>query len=522
MSEPLETLVTRRATRSAGLLAVLALAAACTSSPAATTAASSTDGTLHLAYLADMSVPDPDVFYDIEGNAVILSAYEGLVKYAPDSTTIVPSLATKYVVSPDGLTYTFTLRDGVTFHDGTPFDSAAVKASLERRTAVGNAPAYMLEPVKTIATPDPRTVVLTLKGVTSPFLDYLASSWGPKMISPKALTENAGTDHAQTWAKSHADGTGPYQLTGFSRGSTYTLTRFDGYWGEKAKSKQVDIRITPDMNAQILALRSGDQDVVLHSYPVAELPQAAEDPALEVERFGSFLQSMLYLNTQKAPFDDPAVRKALAGAIDRDEIVEEVYGEYGSPAKSTYPKGILDPALAPVSYPASTAKVPGSPKVDFAYSADESGVQKRLAQLLQQKLVAAGFVVTVREVQPAQAYGFAADVQHAPSMMLQTNTPDAAHPDTWARILWGTGGGLNFFGYSNKTVDALLDQGRATTDKAAADALYGRAGQLLAADGAILFLADVEDTMVVRKDLTGLEHVPNYPWTLDLAKLSRS
>ncbi|MCW2778830.1 MAG: extracellular solute-binding protein family 5, partial [Frankiales bacterium] len=201
---------------------------------------------------------------------------------------------------------------------------------------------------------------------------------------------------------------------------------------------------------------------------------------------------------------------------------KEVYGDYGSPAKSVYPPGILDPTLAPVSYPASTAKVPGSPAVDFAYSADESGVQKRLAQLLQQKMTAAGFRVTVREVQPAQAYGFAADVTHAPDMMLQTNTPDAAHPDTWARILWGTGGGLNFFAYSNKAVDALLDQGRSTTDDAAADAFYGKAGQLLAADDAILFLADVKDTMVVRKDLTGLQHVPNYPWTLDLDTLGRS
>ena len=93
------------------------LAAACTASPPTKTASTTTsvtkDATLHLAYLADMSVPDPDVFYDIEGNAVILSVYEGLVKYAPDSTKIVPSLAKSYTVSPDGLTYTFTLRSGV-------------------------------------------------------------------------------------------------------------------------------------------------------------------------------------------------------------------------------------------------------------------------------------------------------------------------------------------------------------------------------------------------------------------------
>ncbi len=502
------------------------LASACTASPPTKTASTSTsvakDATLHLAYLADMSVPDPDVFYDIEGNAVILSVYEGLVKYAPDSTKIVPSLAKSFTVSPNGLTYTFTLQSGVRFQDGTPFDSAAVKASLARRTAVGSAPAYMLEPVKSITTPDPMTVVLTLKGVTAPFLDYLASSWGPKMISPKALTEHAGSDHAQTWAKGHADGTGPFSLTAFARGDQYTLTRNPTYWGGKAPYAAVEIKIVPDMNAQILALRSGDQDAVLHSYPVAELGSAASDANLTVKKFDSFLQSMLYLNAKKAPLSDAKLRKALAGAIDRDAIVKEVYGDYGKPAAATYPPGILDPTLAPVSYPTSTAKVPGSPKISFAFTADESGVQKRLAELLQQKLTAAGFVVTVKEVQPAQTYGFVNDLAHAPDLLLQTNTPDAAHPDTWARILWGTGGGLNFFGYSNKAVDTLLDKGRTLTDKRASDTLYGEAGRLMAADDAILFLADAKDVMVLRKQLSGIQHVPNYPWTLDLHALGGS
>jgi peptide/nickel transport system substrate-binding protein len=491
-------------------------------SGSAAPAAGPTDKTLHLAYLADMSVPDPDVFYDIDGNAVILSVYEGLLKYGPDSTKIVPSLAKSWTVSPDGLTYTFTLQDGVTFQDGTPFDSAAVKASLERRTAVGNAPSYMLEPVKSIATPDPMTVVLTLKGITTPFLDYLASSWGPKMISPKVLADYAGKDHAQAWLKDHATGTGPYSLTGFARSDHYTLTRNEKYWGTKASFAAVEIKIVPDMNAQILALKSGDQDAIMHSYPVAELGSASNDSSLTVQKFDSFLQSMLYLNVNKAPLSDPAVRKALAAAIDRDKVVTEVYGDYGKPAASTYPSGLIDPALSPVSYPPSTAKVAGSPKLSFAFTADESGVQKRLAELLQQKLTAAGFVISVREVQPAQTYDFVKDLAHAPDVLLQTNTPDAAHPDTWSRIVWGSGGGLNFFGYSNKTVDALLDKGRGLTDKTASDAAYGEAGKLLAADGAIIFLADIKDTMVLRKTLTGVNHVPNYPWMLNLGMLGTS
>jgi peptide/nickel transport system substrate-binding protein len=103
------------------LLAAVLLGSACSSTPPPTQGGSG--GTLRLAYLADMAQADPDVFYDIEGNTVILSVYEGLLKYKPDSTEVVPSLAESWEVSPDGLTYTFHLRTGVKFHDGTRLDA---------------------------------------------------------------------------------------------------------------------------------------------------------------------------------------------------------------------------------------------------------------------------------------------------------------------------------------------------------------------------------------------------------------
>ena len=482
---------------------------------------SSGNGTLNLAYLADMSVPDPDVFYDIEGNTVILSVYEGLVDYKPDSTTVEPLLATSWDVSPDHLTYTFHLRPGVAFHDGTPFDSSAVKTSFQRRLDVNAAPAYMLAKVADMQTPDPSTFVVKLKEPVAPFMDYMASSWGPKIISPKALTANAGTDHAQTWAKAAADGTGPFKLTAFNRGQNYELTRNDAYWGSKANFAKVNIRIIPEMNNQILQLRSGGLDVILHSYPVAELPTAKADPNLAVRDFSSYLQSLLYINANKAPFSDLAARKAVAADIDRDTIVNQIYGSYGHPAGSPYAPGILDQSLAPIAYPTSTVKGPSTP-ITFAYSADESGIQGRLAQLIQQKLTAQGFQVSIKEVQLPQVYAYANDLSHAPDLLLMTNTPDAAHPDTWARILWGSTGGLNFLGYSNKQVDTLLDQGALSVDKSRSDQSYGQAGKLLVADYGTLFIADTRDVMVMRKNLTGVEHVPNYPWALKLAALKRS
>jgi peptide/nickel transport system substrate-binding protein len=510
------------------LVAVVALVMGACSNKSSTTAPTpaSTNGTLNLAYLADMSVPDPDVFYDIEGNTVILSNYEGLVDYRPDTTTIEPKLATSWDISPDGLAYTFHLRSGVTFADGTPFNAAAVKTSFQRRVNVNSAPAYMLAQVADMQTPDPMTFVVKLKSVVTPFMDYMASSWGPKVISPKALADNAGNDFAQTWAKTNADGTGPFKLTAFNRGQNYTLTRNDTYWGPKPNFATVNIRIIPDMNSQILQLRSGGLDVILHSFPVAELPTAKNDPNLAIKDFSSYLQSLLYINVNKAPFSNLDLRKALAADIDRDTIVSQIYSSYGHPAGSTYAPGILDQSLAPIVYPTATVKVPaGTPAITFAYTSDESGIQTRLAQLIQQKLQAQGFQVTLKEVTNPQVYGYAANAQslaQAPDILLMTNTPDAAHPDTWARILWGTGGGLNFLGYSNPQVDTLLNQGAATTDAGASAKAYGKAGQLLVADYGILFLADTRDVMVMRKNLTDVEHVPNYPWALRLGTLARS
>jgi peptide/nickel transport system substrate-binding protein len=479
-------------------------------------------GTLRLAYLADMAQADPDVFYDIEGNTVILSVYEGLLKYKPDSTEIIPSLAEKWEVSPDGLTYTFHLRSGVKFHDGTPFNAQAVKTAFQRRLDVGAAPAYMVQPIASMQTPDATTFVVRLKHPVAPFLHYLASSWGPKIISPKALTDHAGKDHAQTWLNEHAVGTGPFQLTTFKRGERYELTRFDGYWGQKAHVDKVDIRIIPDIGTQRLQLQSGDLDAILHSFPQAELASAKSNPDLQVRDFSAFLNNILYLNTNKKPLSDPALRKTLAGALNRDSLVKEVYGPYATPSTSTYPSGLLDPALAPVAYPPSETKAPaGTGKLTFAYTADDSGVHRRLAELIQQRLNAAGFQVTIKEVQLPQVFDYVKDLQAAPDLVMQTNTPDGAHPDMWARIEWYSTGGLNYLGYKSPQADKLLDQALETTDKATADRDYGEAGKLVAQDTAIIFIADPRDVMVLRKNLTGVEHVPNYPWALNLATIQK-
>ena len=125
--------------------------------------------TVRTPLMSDPPPLDPDTFYQPEGLLIMTSAYQGLLQYAPGSTKIAPLLATKWDVSPDGLTYTFTLRDGVKFADGTPFDSAAAKASFQRRIDMNAGPAYMLADLKEMQTPDPHTFVVTLTNPVAPF-----------------------------------------------------------------------------------------------------------------------------------------------------------------------------------------------------------------------------------------------------------------------------------------------------------------------------------------------------------------
>lgn len=487
--------------------------------------AATDDATLNLAFFADMATADPDIFYDIEGLAVMQSVYEGLLGYAPNSTDFEGVLAESWEVSDDGLTYTFTLREGLTFADGTALDSEAIKGSFERRTAVDQGPAYMLADVASYETPDPQTFVVNLEKSNSAFLHYLASAWSPKAVNPTILNEY-GEDLAQDYLEEDSAGSGPYVIEEFSRGTGYTLERNDDYWGEEPYFSAVDIAVTPDVSSQILALQRGDLDLIAHGFPLANLETVLENENLSVEEFPSLGTTSLYLNPHKPALADPETREALIRAIDIPGLVQEVYGETAEVPANAYPTGLLDASLAPVDYTpsaeaaeAALSEIEGS--LDIVYTPDSSGVQRRLADLTRQRLAAVGVEARPRQVQLGEVFGYREDVASAADIYVSTPAPDGAHPDTWGRIVWYTDGALNFFDYSNPDVDAALDRGLREPDVELATAAYAEAGELATEDWAVVPLAYVSDVVVARSDLTGVTHVPAYPWTVDVGALAR-
>jgi len=529
-----------RSTRIGGLLAVvastLALALPGVTTASASTAAKGTSGpstkTLHMAFNADMQVPDPDIFYEVEGNEVVTSAYEGLVRYKPNSAQVEGALATSWTVSADGLTYTFKLRPNVKFQTGGTEDASSWIASFKRRVDLGSvsAPGYMLAQVASTSAPDPLTFVVTLKEPVSAFLDYLAAPYGPKAVDPAVVAaHDENGDLAQNWLKAHSAGTGPYYISKFDVGSDYVLTRNDNWWGNpKPYFQTVDISIVPEIATQRLKLESGDLDLLTHGLPVADVDSFKSNPKFQVKQFPVLLKTVLASNPNKGIFKDPAMRSALTTFFDKKEIVGEVYKGQATVSTQMYPVKELPPNLGrdvgkydPSKLTKLAAKA-SDKNIDLGYSEDEGGTLPRLAEILAAKLQAVGFNVKVRGLPIAQVFDLPNKPDQAPDLLLWTFNPDAAHPDTWVRIFMNKSGSINYLQCSDPNADAAMDAGLKATSAADVQAQYGKAGDILAKTGCYVTLADVKEEVVARKGLTGFVHQLPTAYTVRLADLKES
>lgn len=466
---------------------------------------------IQLAYNADMQVPDPDIFYEIEGNSLTTSVYEGLVRYKPDSPEIEGALAESFEVSPDGLTYTFKIRPNVKFHDGTTLDSAAAVASFERRTDVNSAPAYMLADVASYETPDASTFVVNLNKPVSAFLHYLAAPYGPKMVSPKVLEEQGGDDFAQSYLATNDAGTGPFTITEFTIGSKYVISRFDDYWGEKPEVTSITMNILPDISTQRLKLESGELSMIIHGLSTSDLESFEANENFTVERFPALFKTLVMLNPNKEAFADQETRLALVAAIDKQKILTEVFGDNATLSKQIYPAGELPEELAqdpserdPSKLEALAGEMSGM-TIDIGFSSDDPR-NGRAAELLQLDLQAAGLTATVRGIPIAQVFGLPDEPDSAPDILVSTVNPDAAHPDTWARIFMSTDGALNWLQCSVPEADAFLDAGLEATDPAVIEQAYGDAGDALVDSGCFTTIADVKEVIVAKKGYGGFIH----------------
>ncbi|ORV88271.1 ABC transporter substrate-binding protein [Mycolicibacterium iranicum] len=513
-----------------GAVAALTLSA-CSGSDSATTTpnAAPTDKVLHLSFLQDPGQPpDPDIFYAGQGLLLTTNIYEGLLQYkaGTEKPELEPLLATEWTASPDNRVFTFTLREGVTFHDGTPFTSAAVKASFDRRLAVNQGPAYMVSDVESVTTQGDYGVTITLKAPNSAFLDYLACPYGPRMLSPEGLAKNAGTDNAQTYLTNHDLGTGPYTLTAAEVGSKYSLQAYPGYWGDKPYFEKVEIPVITDVSAQQLQFNNGQLAAILHDLPSSAVQSYLDNDAFAKYSLPTMMSNYLYLNPHKGMLTDATNRKAVLQAINVDELVKQTYFGRGEVADQLYPANMIasDLAVQNVTHDPSVLSgiVGGLPADQKAVTVgyDSSNPDNQLvSNLIQTQLAAAGLTATVQSYPTSQIYEWiGGDGMDAPDVLTLLAWPDAPSPYTWGHISWDPDGGLNYLGCSAPPITAALARGLETGDAQA----FSEAAAAAADTGCWLNVANVDDFVVAQPWLKGVEegHVVTNPNSLRLAGLS--
>jgi len=471
--------------------------------------------TLVYAFLLDMQVPDPDIFYEGEGLAVTLSCYDSLIRYKDDSPELEPSLAEAWEVTPDGLTYTFHLKDGVTFHDGSPCDATAWIRSMERRTKVNQGPAYMLAQVAKTEAPDAATLVVRLRQPVQPFLDYLACPWGQKVVSPTAVAKNAkGDDLAQAWLESHDAGTGAYTIAEFEPGSHYTLQAYDGYWGKAPEFSTVRIEIIPDVSTQRLKFEQGEVNLITKGMPIDDIKTFEGKPGFTVEKRPVAWKSAIFVNPNKGIFADQKVRQALRLALDRQALLEPTYGDTAKLSTQFYPSGMLPDGVAPDDPKHDPSVLKGlvagldDKKVDIAYDEQGGATDRRLAELVQTQLQALGLEVTVRGMPTSQTFAlFETPEAERPNLLVAISGGDALNADTELRIVFRTGAEpLNWFGYTLPELDQVMDQAQAATTKEAAYQGFAKAAELILDQGWLINLGDQQDVLLMTEGIGGVVH----------------
>jgi peptide/nickel transport system substrate-binding protein len=483
---------------------------------------------LHLSFLQDPGQPpDPDVYYAGQGLLLTTNMYEGLLAYQPGTADpkIIGALATEWTVSTDKKTYTFKLRQGVVFHDGTPFTSAAVKASFDRRLAVNQGPAYMVAGVSSVTTQGDYGVTITLKESTSLFQDYLASAYGPKMMSPTALKEHAGSDHAQTWLQTHDVGTGAYTLADAKVGSHYALKSFDKYWGSKPYFTTVDIPVQTDLSTTQLLFNKGELAVILHDLTQSAVKSYLNNSTVKTYSLPTMMSNFLYVNPKASFLTTAANRTALLQAIDADQIYKQVYEGRATKSAQVYPAHMMPEGQASQSIAHNTSALQqlvtslpaGQKSITVGYDS-ESADNQLVANLISAQLGALGLAVKVQGYPTSQIFGWIGAANGAPDLLLNLGWPDAAPPYTWAHISFDPDGGLNYLHCSTDEITKLLATGLKTGDAAT----FSQVGELALATGCWYNLVDQQDFMVAQPWLKGVEesHVVSAPNTLTLAGLS--
>lgn len=438
---------------------------------------------------------------------ILYNIYEGL--YKPDSEgNLVPAVASDYTMSEDGLVYTFTLRDGIQFHNGNPVTVEDVKYSIETCAGLnGGEPVISaFSNIESVETPDDKTIVITLKESSSPFMAILSTV--------EAAIVPADAEDLQT----NPVGTGPYRFVSRSLQENVVLERFDEYWGEKAHIKDITLKVLADSDSIVMNLQGGAVDLVAR----VSTAQAAElgDDFEVLEGTMNLVQAM-YLNNAVEPFDNEKVRQALCYAVNKQEILDFVSEGKGTPVGSSmfpafgkyYVEELNDlyttdiekakELLADAGYPdgfSFTMKVPSN----YQQHVDTAQV---VAEQLKQINVTANIELIEWET-------WLSDVYQGRDFEATLVGVDASTLTAGAMLSrFRSDAHNNFVNFSNEEYDAAYAEALAAEsvmDDDKATEAYKKCETILAETAANVYIQDMCELVAVRKGYTGYTFYPLY------------
>ncbi|MDI6894785.1 MAG: ABC transporter substrate-binding protein [Bacillota bacterium] len=473
-----------------------------------------------IANVTDVVQFDPVKIGDAPSSFVASFIYEQLVRREFDGK-FVPSLAEKWDVSPDGTVWTFHLRKGVKFHDGSDFNADVVIWHFQRAMGEGSNFKKQFSTIKEMKAPDAYTVQFTLSGPNAAFLDVVVTTNGGYIPSKKAF-ETLGDKFAR-----EPVGTGPFKYQEWVPGQRFVMVANDGYWGGRPRLDRVVVRVIPEANTQVVELETGGVHYISRA-PKQDLERLSKNPAVKIHSGPGYMIRYLSFNTRAKPLDDIRVRKAINHALDVTTVVKTLGVPMCTPADSIVP-------LASWAYPGSDklTHYPYDPEkakqflAEAGWKPGADGVlrkggqplkltidspdgryfmDKEMCEAFKNQLAKVGIQA---EIKVMEWGAFLEEVRGGKYQVAFLGwNQSSGEPSLFFDPLVKTGGRGNYGGFSNAELDRLLDQGLATTDQPRRTEIYVKAAQIVNDQAWFVFLSN-ESEMVITS-----ARVKGYRWSV--------
>jgi peptide/nickel transport system substrate-binding protein len=495
-------------------------AAGATTAPAAAGAAGKPvkGGQLVVAMERDATTFDPTKLQDVYSDAV-----EGLVVdtlYKVDEKGLVVGQLVEKTENPQPNVYVMTLRKGIKFQDGTELNSEAVKFNLDRhRNDPKGTRLQDVKDITSIETPDPSTVRITLSAPFAPFTSKLTGGAG-YILSPTAVQKLG--DNLQR--ELTGAGSGPYKMTSWQKDTQIVLERNPDYWGKDADGTQlpyldkITLKPFPDENVRLTNVKTGDADVLMGNPPFKDIEDLKKSSDVQFNEIPGLGFQFIFMNTEKEPFNNPAVRRAMSYSIDREQIRQTVYFGAGKtlqlPVPEVIPWAYVSEGLPYTKRDVNKAKEElakgGVTNPSFTFQISNASPQlQQIAELMKDQFKDAGINMEIQLIE------FATVVQNGNTgeyQALSLGWSGSVDPDGNLYSLLYTKAGFNFPKYTNPAFDKLLDDGRQNLEQSKRATIYKDAQKILLDDQPMIVLYNNPQISIVRKDIQGYPQTYNGFW----------